>query len=285
MMRFEPKKEPLLAKAVADTLLDACKAGLGKIYASFDLGLSKEECIINDDGFTVRNRFVPWSFVEVSSKRPRDIYIIKDRSIEPLTIFSGRYYKLVMVKWGSPPTLEIDGIHMHRVKDITPDEDTKLKLRNVKSFKGKHVLDTCMGLGYTAIESIRRGASSVITVEVDENVIEIARMNPWSWELSDDRITLIKGDVFDIIESFGREFDIVIHDPPRISLAGHLYGKEFYEKLSRVIKHGGILIHYVGQPGIMKGVRIQVGVMRRLREVGFSVSYDAISRTVVARYP
>ncbi|MGC9072426.1 MAG: hypothetical protein ACP5HK_07055 [Acidilobus sp.] len=38
---------------------------------------------------------------------------------------SSSYYKLVPVEGSEAPTLEINGIHKHRVKDTTPLEDAR----------------------------------------------------------------------------------------------------------------------------------------------------------------
>lgn len=282
-MKFVPVNEPLLVEPVAKELLDAKRRGLSEVALSFDLALSKESCRLTEAGVEVRGRFVDWKVVGESAKRPRDVYVLRAGAVEPAAIVSEHFYKLVMVKWGKPPTLEIDGIHMHRIKDVTPDEDTRLKLRNVGSFRGKSVLDTCMGLGYTAIGAILKGAASVVTVEIDKNVLELARINPWSRKLADENVEVILGDVYEVVDSFGKEFNVIIHDPPRFSLAGHLYSTEFYKKLATVLKPGGILVHYVGQPGIKRGIRLWVGVMRRLREAGFSVRFDEASMSVVAR--
>ena len=159
---------------------------------------------------------------------------------------------------------------MHRTKDINPYEDTLNKINAVKVKKGEKVLDTCMGLGYTAIEAYRRGAE-VITIEKNPNVLELAKINPYSEELFKGGIKIILGDAYDVIKTFkDEEFDVVIHDPPRFSLAGHLYSEEFYKEIFRVLKPGGRLFHYVGNPGKKyRGKDLQKGVMERLRKVGF----------------
>lgn len=92
---------------------------------------------------------------------------------------TNKFYKLVPTK--DAPTLEISGIRMHVTKYMTPIQDTKKKIESVSPIKGI-VLDTCMGLGYTAILASKR-TDFVITCEKDGNVIEIAKFNPWSKEL------------------------------------------------------------------------------------------------------
>jgi len=278
-MRFKPIQKPLLCKPVIDRLLRA-EAREEIIKISLDLGRSLHECLIQREGVMIDDQLIKWEELKKASKKERDIFMVVDGKLFSLSISSGHFYKLVFVSWGHPPTLEIDGIHMHRIKDITPDKDAWMKVKLCGDLRCKRVLDTCMGLGYTAITALKMGACSIVTVEIDENVIELARLNPWSRELEDEKIDFRLGDITNLIEEFKEEFDAIIHDPPRFSLAGELYGLEFYRKLNKALKLGGKLVHYVGQPGIVRGRAIWRGVIKRLREAGFDVRYDENSRCV-----
>ncbi|WP_461865895.1 class I SAM-dependent methyltransferase [Thermococcus sp.] len=215
----------------------------------------------------------------------RNIYFIAGGRVFKAAIAGEHFYKLVPT---IPPTIEINGIRMHRTKGTDPMKDTESKVNAVRPGEGETVLDTCMGLGYTAIEAARRGAY-VITIERDRNVIELARINPWSWELfHSQNIQVIHGDAFDVIKRFrDGTFDVIIHDPPRFSLAGQLYSEEFYRELFRVLRPGGRLFHYVGNPGKKYRRRdLQRGVMERLRKVGFkNVKRVEEALGVVARKP
>ncbi|MEM3394311.1 MAG: MnmC family methyltransferase [Candidatus Methanomethylicia archaeon] len=112
----------------------------------------------------------------------------------------------------------------------------------------------------------------VLSIEKDLNVIRIAELNPWSKGLEDHRIKIIIEDASRIIREIEEEsFDRIIHDPPRISLAGELYSSEFYIELYRVLKKNGILYHYTGQPGIKRRKDIVKGVSKRIMEAGFKV--------------
>jgi len=210
---------------------------------------------------------------QLENVRDDSIYLIRDDGIVRIALYTnGKYYKLKALGETVSPTLEINGIHMHRIKDITPIEDAELKVKAAKVGKCHRVLDVCTGLGYTAIKSLERGACEVITVEKDLNVLKIAELNPWSWRLSDSRISLYLADAVDFVKSLPSEyFDRVIHDPPRFNLAGELYSEEFYSQLYRVLKRGGILYHYVGEPGRIRGKSIVQGVISRLERVGFYV--------------
>ena len=205
--------------------------------------------------------------IERIAKDDTSVYFVS-RGVYKAAIAGEHFYKLVPT---IPPTIEINGIRMHRTKEVNPLQDTRNKVNAVKPREGETVLDTCMGLGYTAIEASKRGAY-VITIERDKNVIELAKINPWSRELfTGGKIQVIHGDAFEVVRKFRNEsFDVIIHDPPRFSLAGQLYSEEFYRELFRVLKPGGRLFHYVGNPG--KRYRrkdLQRGVMERLRRAGF----------------
>ncbi len=188
----------------------------------------------------------------------------------------------------SAPTVEINGIHMHRIEGVDPWRDTLEKVRAARVRPGHRVLDTCTGLGYTAIASARAGASMVVTVEVSEAVLWLAERNPWSRGLGDERITIIHGDVTRVVRLLPAGFfDRVIHDPPRFSRStGDLYSLSFYRELYRVLRPGGLLFHYTGAPRRRRGVNIAKGVSRRLREAGFTgVRFIDRAAGIVARKP
>lgn len=46
------------------------------------------------------------------------------------------------------------------------------------------------------------------------------------------------------------DFSVIIHDPPARALCKttDVYGSAFYEQMARVLKPGGSLFHYVGNP-------------------------------------
>ena len=128
-----------------------------------------------------------------------------------------------------------------------------------------------MGLGYTAIGALARGAEVVVSVERDPPVIRVAEMNPWSRSLFGGEASLLLGDSYQVVDGLPIGFfDWVIHDPPRLTHAGNLYSEEFYAKLYRVMAEDGRLFHYTGEPrSKYRGVDLQRGVQRRLRAVGF----------------
>ncbi|GEM_PF-425916 len=191
---------------------------------------------------------------------------------------------------GSPPTLLINGVVMHRVsRDWDPWRDAESKVRRLHVRPGHLVLDTCAGLGYTAIAAARRGAR-VVTVEKSRDVLILAEHNPFSSSLYAENVSVLLGDVAAYIRLFKDSlFDRVLHDPPRYSMAGELYSRDFYAELYRVLKPGGLLLHYTGEPQRSRGRGhgpIVRGVMERLRAVGFRVrGYDEKTLSVLAVKP
>jgi hypothetical protein len=181
---------------------------------------------------------------------------------------TGRFYSLMPT--AAAPTVLISGIAMHRIKGTDPLQDTRSKIRAIAPVAG-HVLDTATGLGYTAIEADKT-ATRVVTVEVDPMVLQIARFNPWSQALFDSpRIEQVTGDSYEEIGQFeGEFFSRIIHDPPMISLAGELYALAFYRQAFRVLKRNGRMFHYVGNPQSRSGASATKGVIRRLKEAGFT---------------
>lgn len=167
-------------------------------------------------------------------------------------------------------TIEIDGVRMHQTVRKTPVQDSQDKVVALGVVSGSRVLDVCTGLGYSAIASARRGAK-VTTLELDDNVLGLAKTNKDSAELfSNPNITIKIGDAFESIDDFGDgSFDFVLHDPPRFSLAGELYSLAFYRKLFRVLRRGGRMFHYTGNPGINSGKKMTKGFKQRLVEAGF----------------
>ncbi|WP_297534646.1 methyltransferase domain-containing protein [Thermococcus sp.] len=270
---FREARRLLLSKATGVNL------NLRKTNRTWEIKREGDEFIF-PDGTRVSK-----DVIERIARDEDSVYFVKNGGVYKAAIAGEHYYKLVPT---IPPTIEINGIRMHRTKGVNPLQDTRNKVNAVRPKEGETVLDTCMGLGYTAIEASKRGAY-VITIERDKNVIELAKINPWSRELfTGGKIQVIHGDAFEVVRKFRDEsFDVIIHDPPRFSLAGQLYSEEFYRELFRVLKPGGRLFHYVGNPG--KRYRrkdLQRGVMERLRRAGFvGVKRVEEALGVVARKP
>ncbi|VVB98101.1 23S rRNA (uracil(1939)-C(5))-methyltransferase RlmD [uncultured archaeon] len=204
------------------------------------------------------------------------IYLWDGRELFKIAIAAEHYYKLRMLK--GAPVLEIDGVRMQILHGFSsPLVHPKKMAHKLGIAEGESVLDTCTGLGYAAIAAAEKGAH-VKTVENDANVVEIAKANPWSRALFENKgIEAQNGDVFETVKTFEQEsFDKIMHDPPRFSKGGGLYSEEFYRQLLRVAKKGARLFHYVGNPGRGKGRRLWKEIAQRLEKAGWKhISHDA----------
>ncbi len=277
---------PVLSHYQAQSILEARKSGASSVVTSLTLGLTQEELPLQNSGVQLPDRaLLPWSEIEEIAANNSACFLIEDRTARKIQFFSetlNRAYTLYPTT--SAPTMLISGLLMHRIKDTDPRQDTLAKIKTIAPVAG-NVLDTAMGLGYTAIEAART-AETVTTIELDPTVVDICRLNPWSQDLfANDRITRRIGDAFDVVETLeDSAYPRVIHDPPVFSLAGHLYGEDFYRELYRVLTPRGRLFHYIGDLQSRSGAGVARGVRQRLIAAGFKRVIDRPQAFGVAAY-
>jgi predicted methyltransferase len=260
---------------------------------SLDLGRTECSVFVTEEGIglnppstTTPSHIVDWSSLErivqkAAKKGQFSCYELYDDADEPEKIntiskSSNRPASLCasMLAPG-PPTMVLGGFTMHRITGGSdPRADTGQKIIAAGPINGR-VLDTCTGLGYTAIvAAAAAGASSVVTCEVDEASLEMCSRNPWSKDLFEDpKITVMRGDCCELVNEFADgSFAVVIHDPPALALCkeSDLYGLRFYSQLHRVLQPGGKLYHYVGRFSSKESGRLYKGIQDRLMQAGFS---------------
>ena len=238
---------------------------------SADLNRTQSTAKLSKDGLHIHDQTVSWKTLKKIAKSENNCFVIEDNEAYKITTFSdltSRAYSLYPTP--NAPTMLVAGFPMHRIKNTDPHADTLEKVRAIGAVSGA-VLDSCTGLGYTAIE-MAKTASSVMTIELDPAAQEICHDNPWSQELfSNPKIEQRIGNSFDIVPTLDDEqFDAIVHDPPTFALAGELYSAEFYTQLHRVLSSSGRLFHYIGDPDSRSGRNITRGVIERLTAVGFT---------------
>jgi uncharacterized protein len=280
----------LLARPAATRILHAMRSGETTVDVSLDLGrttgtVSLEEGLVRfPDGQTLAA-----SQIQDVADHPAAVYAVMEARTEKVTWFSpdtGKVYTLRATDgW---PALEISGILMHRIKDTDPKADAESKIAAIAPVRGR-VLETCCGLGYSAIHAAR-AADHVTVYEIDGDVLRMARLNPWSAPLFEEegRIEVRNEDVADAIQDLpDHAFDAIIHDPPTLAIAGDLYGDAFYRQLHRVLRPGGKLFHYTGDPGSRHRRQDLPGrVAQRLAALGFvKVRREPAALGVSARKP
>lgn len=276
MTGSEAASPPILSHYQARPLLQAHAAGATTTEASFSLGRTQVQVALEPDGVRApAQELIPWSVIDEIAANDSACFVIEDGQAWKIQFFSemlNRAYTLYPTE--SAPTMLISGLPMHRIKGTNPRRDTLAKIKTIAPFGG-NVLDTAMGLGYTAIEAART-ADAVTTIELDPTVVEVCRLNPWSQDLFENpKLARHIGDTFDVIETLpDAAFQRVIHDPPMFSLAGHLYGEDFYRELHRVLSARGRLFHYIGDLQSRSGAGVARGVRQRLVAAGFKRVVD-----------
>lgn len=265
---------PVLSCYQAAPLLQARRDGRPRARCSWDLGRTEQDVTLDEQG--VRDAaggqlLADWESVERVAQNDSVCFGLDAGTASPLRVFSevaDRSFQL----WPTPssPALLISGFLMHRVRDVAPDEGAARMVQALGKVHGR-LLDTTTGLGYAAIAAAR-SASAVVTIEVEPTVRELARHNPWSRELFDSqKIELRDGDSAQLVPLLEPgSFSAVLHDPPAINLAGELYSSAFYLALRRVLTRNGKLFHYIGDAKSASGGRTTKGVIKRLRDAGFS---------------
>ncbi|MEM2391408.1 MAG: methyltransferase domain-containing protein [Candidatus Korarchaeota archaeon] len=228
---------------------------------------------------------IPKSEIKQACKNPRRVYALSQSELIPLSIAgsNGKYYQLTLFENCITPTIEISGIHMHRVVVDPLYVDAKSKIQALNPNPRSSVLEVCTGLGYTTYWLLR-SQCKVVTIEKSKEVLELASWNPWSRHL--EGVELILGDASEVLQHLpDNEFDFVVHDPPRIALSPELYTEDFYKELHRVMKRAGRLLHYVGEPKRKKGKHYHHirSISNLLRNSGFSIiRYDPFSQSILA---
>ncbi len=253
----------------AKQALEAITKGHSSVRLSIDLNLSEQDVTISDQCLVLDDdNTLTISELKKIVKKTQRIYLCCDGDMDPIEDRSVGYYKLAPTS--GAPLLEISGVKMHISKGTDPFASASDMAKHAVQ-TGDKVLDCCSGLGYAAIAAHRLGASEVLTIELSPQVMGLRAQNPWSNDLGNKGIVQRQGSSYELITTMAENsFDSVIHDPPRFSLAGELYSEEFYRQIYRVLRPGGRLFHYTGNPHVIKtGSSFVDGVIRRLKAAGF----------------
>jgi predicted methyltransferase len=261
-----------------------CRAPIGSTQVvSFDLGRSTESVVRTADGIRWKETMLPLDPFRRVASAGNTIYLLdlSTLSMIPLQrVHDAKLYQLRCTR--TAPTVMISGIQMHCLDNAWEDSLAKSTL---VVRPGDWVLDTCGGLLYTALASLEIGAGLVVTTEPDAAIRWLRAVNPWSALSSNMPILSFEIQCQDLIARLpDHAMDCVLHDPPRFSLAGDLYGQRFYSTLHRVLRPGGKLYHYTGLPYSKgRGRRFVKGVARRLQSAGFEVRWHQESKGLVGR--
>jgi len=257
---------PIISSNDLRRLLEASTRGKDECEVSLDLGLTKCKVKVLPEGFIVDSHTIVIPKIRDSDK---SCYIIDDDFIlQKVQIFSpetNKLYKLIPTT--NKPLLQVSGTSMHKREFVDRVEKAKLKGR---------VLDAGTGLGYTA-SVVAKSADEVFSFEVDENVLTLAEYNPWSHALFDNaKIHVQVGDVVDEIKKFEDEsFDAIVFDAGTPHASGDFFSSDNYQQAARVIRKGGLLLHYLPRVHEKRGRDFPGEIMNRLVAAGFRLMEES----------
>lgn len=116
--------------------------------------------------------------------------------------------------------------------------------------KGKTVLDVFSYAGGFSVHALANGASSVTSVDVSKQALELALQNG-KLNKSKGKHQTIAGDAFEVLSDLGKRnmvYDIVVVDPPSFAkqkneIEGALYSyKRLVELACQLVKSGGVFV-------------------------------------------
>ncbi|WP_235297437.1 class I SAM-dependent rRNA methyltransferase [Portibacter marinus] len=136
----------------------------------------------------------------------------------------------------------------HKTGYFLDHRHNRLKVRNLA--KGKDVLDIFSYAGGFSVNAVAGGAKQVISVDISEQALEIARMNmALNFEEANHRIMVI--DAFEAIvqlKAGGKNFDLIIVDPPSFAKSSEQIPRAYksYRRLVKevlpLVKENGIFL-------------------------------------------
>lgn len=105
----------------------------------------------------------------------------------------------------------------------------------IKIANARNILEVGSAIGYSAIRMSNANGGKVTTIELSEEMADIAERNIEKAGLS-DKITLIRGDAKEVIPQIQGEFDLIFVDAAKGQYA------QFFEESKRLLKKGGIMV-------------------------------------------
>ncbi len=147
---------------------------------------------------------------------------------------------------------------------ISQPESIRLLEIIIKIANAKRILEVGSAIGYSAIRMSKATGGEVTTIELSDEMADIAEENIKKAGLS-DKINLIRGDGREVIPTIEGEFDLIFIDAAKGQY------QEFFNEAKRLLRVGGIL---VSDNVLFKGmtatdelvIRRKITIVKRLRE-------------------
>lgn len=105
----------------------------------------------------------------------------------------------------------------------------------IKIANAKKILEVGSAIGYSAIRMANAAGGEVTTIELSDEMADIAEENIKTAGLS-GKITLIRGDAREVLPNIEGEYDLIFVDAAKGQYA------EFFEQSKRLLRKGGIMV-------------------------------------------
>ena len=160
--------------------------------------------------------------------------------------------------------LEMEGYAKENGVPISQPESIRFLEIIIKIANAKRILEVGSAIGYSAIRMSKATGGCVTTIELSDDMADIAEENIKKAGLS-EKITLIRGDGREVIPEIEGEFDLIFIDAAKGQY------QEFFNEAKRLLRVGGIL---VSDNVLFKGmtatdelvIRRKITIVKRLRE-------------------
>ena len=123
-----------------------------------------------------------------------------------------------------------------------------------KYLPGAFILDAFAGSGALGIEALSRGANFVLFIEKDYRASKMINDNLQDLGIDKAKVTVLKEDVYRVMENITDKFTVVLADPPYDK-----YDEQRIKLLARAVAdQGGILVlSHPGEPPALPGLELQ----------------------------
>lgn len=169
---------------------------------------------------------------------------------------------------------EMEDFAIENKVPIAQKETAKFLEFMVSMKRPKKILELGTAIGYSSILMYEASNTNpdIVTIERDEKMIELAKINLKKYEL-DKKIIIKQGDCLEILESLDEKFDIIFMD------AGKGHYNHFLPHCLRLLKDDGIIIAdnvlfrgMVASDDLVK--RRKITIVKRMRKYLDMVSKD-----------
>ncbi|BEM67102.1 ribosomal RNA large subunit methyltransferase I [Serratia marcescens] len=184
----------------------------------------------------------------------------------------------------------------HKTGFYLDQRDSRLAARNYSA--GRRVLNCFSYTGAFAVSALMGGCAQVISVDISQAALDIARQNVELNKLDLNKAEFVRDDVFQLLRNYraqGEKFDLIIMDPPKFvenknQLASACRGYKDINMLAlQLLNPGGILLSF-SCSGLMPTDLFQKILADAAVDAGRDVQFieqfrQAADHPVIATYP